>query len=145
MKLATIAVLIAVVALPVLGAEEKVDKVADCLKRLKSKDYDVRLGAIADAVDLQDAKITTQLVKLLKDKDSDIRQMAVEGLRNRTTDAGKKKAAQVLSARLKPLAAKSNQSEEYEAVIEALHDRMVVNRRRLRGTAAGAQTAAPRS
>jgi HEAT repeat protein len=122
MKLVTLAAVVLVLALPVTGAEKKDDKVADCLKRLKDKDASVRLAAVADMVELQDEKITSQLVKLIRDKDSDIRQMAVEGLRSRTSDAAKKKAAQVLAARLGALSKKSGHAEEFEGVIAALGD-----------------------
>ncbi|MEN8151256.1 MAG: hypothetical protein ABFS86_15680, partial [Planctomycetota bacterium] len=121
LRTVTILALLAVLAVPALAADEP-DPVDEALKRMKDKEQPARLAGTAAAAKLQDAKITSQLVKLLKDKDWHVRQLSIEALRVRTGDRDRKKAALALASRLGALSKSSKTSDEYLQTIGALGD-----------------------
>jgi len=90
------------------------------LKQMKDKKPETRLAGIAAAAELQDAKITTQLIKLLKDKHWHARQLSIEALGVRTGEADRKKAAVALAGRLAVLGKSISTAEEYTLAIAAL-------------------------
>ncbi len=102
------------------GQEEGERTAKNVVKDLRDRDRGVKLLAIAECAEFPDSTIGVQLTKMLKDKDFEVRMAVVDALSKRKSDADRKRAAQALSARLKPLAGKLQTAEEYEAVIDAL-------------------------
>jgi hypothetical protein len=94
----------------------------ELVKKMKDADPNVRLQAVMDAEEVPEASITSQLIALLGDKDGVVRSAAIEALRVRPVATERKKAAAALAARLKPLAKRLAEEEEYTQVISALHD-----------------------
>lgn len=106
---------------PAAGADDD-DPVPGILRRLKDKDPEVRLRAVFEAEDVQDEKVTRELLRLIPDKSDDVRIAVLPVLGARTGEGCRKRAAVALAARLGPLAGKRPDSEEYRLTIQALHD-----------------------
>jgi HEAT repeat protein len=124
-RVAPLAVLLALLLATPLAAARDGDgprPASEVLRDLKGSDPVARLNAVEEARELQDASITRQLVKLIKDKDPELRTVCIDALRGRETPAGKKSAAQALAARLTALTGKAVHVEEYLLVIAVLHD-----------------------
>jgi hypothetical protein len=99
-------------------AEERT--AADVVNDLQDRDLGVVLAAIAEAEALQDPAVSSQLTKMLKEKDREVRVAVIGALAGREAEADRKRAAQTLAARLKPLTGKAAEAVEYETVIGAL-------------------------
>jgi HEAT repeat protein len=115
---------IAVLAAPAFALPEEEEEAErtpkDVVKDLKDRDRGVKLLAVAECAEYQDSAVGTQLTKMLKDKDFEIRMAVIDALAHRTGEADQKRGAQALASRLKPLSVKLSDAEEYEAVIDAL-------------------------
>jgi HEAT repeat protein len=94
----------------------------EVLEQMKDRAPAVRLSGTVDAAKVQDKAVTAQLLKLLKDKDYQVRMAAVEALRLRKDEADRKKAASAIASRLPSLSKRPVDEEEYRFAIEALHD-----------------------
>ncbi len=102
-------------------AEQEAERTAkDVLKDLKDRDRGIKILAIAECAQFPDASIGTQLTKMLKEKDFELRMAVIDALKAREDKTDRRRAAQALAARLKPLTGKLQDAEEYEAVIDAL-------------------------
>ena len=101
-------------------------KAAELTKSMASKDPEERLAAVRAAAKVQHRSLMGSLIRLVKDKDPRIRKDAIAALGLRDAPKDKKSASKALFARLKPLDAKLEGSEETReellAVITALHD-----------------------
>ncbi len=126
-------------AVPAARAEEPADPVAsdpvasdtgtsgtidakDLAKKLASKEQPECLAAATLAKDVQDRKLVTPLVKLLRDDSYSVRKAAREALSARSADADKKKAAQGLARELPRLSKDEAASDELIETADALHD-----------------------
>ncbi len=89
---------------------------------LKSKEYSERVLAAEAALEVQDAKLTRPLTKVLTDERYEVRTAAIRALGNRDAEADQKAAAKALAARLSKLS--KDQSDEIELLlaVEALGD-----------------------
>ena len=113
--------LLAVLFVVLLAAPSvAVEAVDAALKKMKDKKPETRLAGVAAAAELQDEKITAQLIKLLKDKDWHVRELSMQALAIRTGDADRKKAATALAARLPSLGKSTGTASEYALAIAAL-------------------------
>jgi hypothetical protein len=102
-------------------AEEEQERTAkDVVKDLKDRARGIKLLAIAECAEFQDPAIASQLTKMLKEKDFELRLAVIDALAGRESDADQRRAAQSLAPRLKPLTGKLQDAEEYEAIIDAL-------------------------
>ncbi len=121
-RFAAVLLALAVVSPIVLATDEEPPPrtAKDVVKDLKDRDRGVKLLAIAESSEFQDAAVTSQLVKMVKEKDPEVRMAVIEALGNRKAEAEKKRAAAALAPRLKVLTGKVLVAEEYEAVIGAL-------------------------
>ena len=104
------------------GGREGDEAAGEIAKALGSKDVDAKMEAAKTAAGNQSSKLTTPLVKLLKDKDAGVRLAAIEALRVREAETEKKKAARALGARIKPLESKEEDRDEVLKIVAALHD-----------------------
>jgi HEAT repeat protein len=102
--------------------DESGPDVADVAKQLRSKDSNEVIAAARTAATIQDAKVLSPLIHLLRDKNPAVRTAAIEALALRTEAKQKKGAAQALAARLGPLSTKEEDRAELLAVIKAMHD-----------------------
>jgi len=107
------------------GAAESVAEagafdVADLVKRLKSKEGDVRLVAATQALEVADDAVTKPLARLLGDDEFGVRAAAIQALATRTTERGRRDAAKALVARMPRLAKAEYGEGELLLVIEAL-------------------------
>jgi hypothetical protein len=96
--------------------------VKDVLKDLKDRDRTVRLEASEEARGFQDATVTAQLVRMIKDKDLEVRLTVMDVLRDREDRKCRNLAARALSSRLPALGSKVDHEEEYVLAISVLHD-----------------------
>ncbi len=90
-------------------------------KALVDREAGTRLLAARAASEVQDKKLTSPLVKALKDDVREVREAAIESLRLRE---GKERApaARGLAARLPRYLREGSSAEEHALVIQALHD-----------------------
>jgi len=117
--------LLAVVIAPGLALAEDADSpprpAKEVIADLKSKDLDTRMQAVEDSARCHDSGVTSQLIRMLKEKDHEVRMAVIEALGHRQEKACRKKAASALSPRLKPLGANLQYEEEYALTIASLH------------------------
>ncbi|MHC4549946.1 MAG: HEAT repeat domain-containing protein [Planctomycetota bacterium] len=113
--------LIVLLCAPTL-AEDARDETADLARRLGASDPDTKIEAARAAAQRQDASLTAPLIKLLKDKNPAVRVAAVEALGLRQTTSERKRAAKALSARIRPLQTKEEDTDELLKVVQSLHD-----------------------
>jgi HEAT repeat protein len=118
--LLTLLVLLTLPLQPAFAEEEPVRTAKDILKDLKDRDRGVKLLAIAECGETQDTATTTQLTKMLKEKDFEVRAAVIEALAARKAASDQKRAATALAHRLAPLSKGAANVEEYLAVIAAL-------------------------
>ncbi len=98
-------------------AEEVARKEAQALaERLADKDLATRQAALAEAAANQHALITAALVKRLGDEAYVVREAAIQALAARSTEEGRKQAAQGLAQRLPRLAGPDQKGELLEAL-----------------------------
>lgn len=103
-------------------AQETAPDPGSVVAKLKDRDRDTRLAGLAAAREVQDERVTKELVKLVRDRDPEVRRSTVEALRTRRTEADRRRAATALAALLGPLSRDATEAELYELVIAALHD-----------------------
>lgn len=103
------------------------DPVPALLERMKdAASADDRLGAVVEAISLDDARLLPPLVKRLKDAEEPVRLAAVSALGARSSADGKRRAATALLERSKVLTQAAERDvtvrDELLAVLRALHD-----------------------
>jgi HEAT repeat protein len=101
---------------PVDPAQEARDLIA----AMKSKDAKIRLEATQEAAENQDAALASALVRLLSDKDGEVRDAAILALGARTEPTARKKATSSLLARLDRLRKHPADRPELLLAIEAI-------------------------
>lgn len=87
---------------------------------MKSKDPDLRAQAAEDSATNQDRSLTSPLVRLLSDKEDDVRLMAFKALSVRDVPAARKKASSAVVSRLPRLAQHAVDRPELLVAIDAL-------------------------
>lgn len=103
------------------------DPVPALLERMKdAASPDERLGAVVEAISVEDARLLPPLVKRLKDAEEPVRLAAVSALGARSSADGKRRAATALLERSKVLAQAAERDltvrDELLATLRALHD-----------------------
>jgi len=112
-------------ALPALAGEEEARLKAQATElagRIRSKDHDDRIAAIRESASVHHPAVVGPLTKCLKDKDIVVRFEAIAALGLRDDPKDRKKAAQALAQRIKPLDGNEAARDELLKVVTALHD-----------------------
>jgi len=110
-------------AVPLLAQEEDPKVAAAAIaSKLSAPEDDVRIEGLREAAENQESSLVSPVTRLLKDKNPAVRTAAIEALALRQVAADRRRAAQALALRLKPLERNEEDADELSKVVQALHD-----------------------